>query len=124
MAEYTGGPLCSHARISLLSFLNIPSPEHGASISTLSKNALNLSDILAGSSLRTQRLATPDTSTFLRSALVRELLISLVIRSPSPASFDASSVDLPPGAAHISNTISPGSTGSTLAGVMALGSCI
>ena len=64
----------------------------------------------------------PDTSTFLRSALALELLISLVISSPFWLSFAPSSVDLPPGAAHISNTTSPGSTGSTLAGVMALGS--
>ena len=124
MAEYTLGPFCSHARMSLLSFLNIPSPEHGASIRTLSKNSWNLPDIFAGSSLRTHKLETPDTSTFFRSALVRELLISFVIRSPSPASFEASSVDLPPGAAHMSKTTSPGLTGRTLAGVMALGSWI
>ena len=108
--------------ISLLSFLNIPSPEHGASISTLSKNPENLEAIPTGSSLRTHRLGTPNTSTFLRSALARELLISLVISSPVLFNLAASSVDLPPGAAHISNTTSPSSIGRTFAGVMALGS--
>ena len=34
----------------------------------------------------------------------------------------ASSVLFPPGAAHTSKTLSPGSTGSTAAGAMALGS--
>ena len=122
IAEYTSGPLCSHALISLLSFLNIPSPEQGASIRTLSKNTVHLPDILAGPSLSTQRLEIPDTSTFLSSALVLELLMSLVIRSHVPLSFAARYVEILPGAAHISNTTSPSSIGSTLAGVIALGS--
>ena len=88
----------------------------------MSKNPENLEAIPTGSSLRKNRLGTPNTSTFLRSALARELLISLVIRSHVLFNFAASSVDLPPGAAHISNTTSPSSIGRTFAGVMALGS--
>ena len=79
--------------------------------------------IFSGASLVTQIFPAPNISRFLRSAFARELLISLENRTPVPANFAASSVLLPPGAAHKSRTRSPGLIGSHAAGDIALGSC-
>ena len=68
-------------------------------------------------------LDIPQSSRFLSSAFALELLMSLEIRTPFPASLTPSSVLFPPGAPHKSRTRSPGSTGRSMAGVMALGSC-
>ena len=65
----------------------------------------------------------PNNSKFLSNAFALELLISLLTNTPVPFNLAASSVLFPPGAAHKSSTLSPSSIGSTLAGVIALGSC-
>ena len=117
------GPCSSQAFTIFLSLRNIPSPEQGASISILSKYSGKYCSSLPGSSLSTSILPIPKTSMFLRSPLALELLISLATSIPCPFSLAPSSVALPPGAAHTSSTLSPGSTGRRLAGVIALGSC-
>ena len=89
----------------------------------LSKYGPNTEASFSGVSLVTQILGIPNSSRFFNSALALELLISLDTRSPSPRSLAPSSVLLPPGAAHRSSTLSPGQTGRTAAGAMALGSC-
>ncbi len=103
-------------------FLNIPSPEQGASTRILSKVSGKYSASLFGASDNIKGLVIPNNSTFLRRALALELLISLATKTPSPSSLAPSSVLFPPGAAQRSNTLSPGFTGRKLAGVMALGS--
>lgn len=53
----------------------MPSPEHGASINTLSKKPVKRSAIFFGSSLNTHRFGIPNTSTFLSSALARDMQV-------------------------------------------------
>ena len=65
----------------------------------------------------------PKTSIFFCNALSLDALISFDTRSPLVPRCVASSVDLPPGAAHKSRTLSSGSIGSVAAGRQALGSC-
>ena len=120
--EKNSGPCSSHAFTIFLSFRNIPSPEHGASISILSKYSGKYSTSFPGSSLITIIFPIPNNSRFLSNPLALELLISLAISTPSPFNFAPNSVAFPPGAAHTSRTRSPGSTGIRLAGVIALGS--
>ena len=73
-------PGFDHCRI----FAEHPSPEHGASISTLSKNPLNRSARFCGTSLVTKALDMPNTSRFFNSALALELLISFATSTPFP----------------------------------------
>ena len=103
-------------------FLNIPSPEQGASTNILSKYPSNLSASFSGASLTTTAFFIPNSSTFFTNALALDALMSLLTSSPSPFSFAPSSVVFPPGAAHKSRTLSPGLTSSKAAGSMAEGS--
>ena len=114
--------LFPHAFITSASFLNIPSPLHGASMIILSKNIGNLSAILSGDSLSTTALVKPKSSTFLRRAFVLDVLISFVTSIPSPLSLAPACVLFPPGAAHTSKTRSPGCISATAAVDIAEGS--
>ena len=65
------------------SFLNIPSPEQGASRIILSKKQLNCLSNLTGSQLVTIVLVIPKRSIFSDKIPALNLLISLAIINPS-----------------------------------------
>ena len=104
------------------SLRNMPSPEQGASRMILWKNSGKFFTIFSGFSLATKRLGIPKSSRLRRRALALVVLMSLATRRPAPFRADPTAVAFPPGAAHMSSTYSPGSTGMREAGVMALGS--
>ena len=103
-------------------FLNMPSPEQGASTSIAWKNAGKCSASLPLSSFVTTAFLTPILSMLEDRILHLALFISLDTRSPSCPRYEASCVDFPPGAAHKSSTLMPGFGASRLAADMALGS--
>ncbi len=113
-----------HSSTAVCDLLNMPSPEHGASTSILSKNPANLPEIFLGSSLITSAFFTPILSIFSDKIRALSGIISLATRIPSPFSISAICVLLPPGAAHKSSTLSPGSASRYIAGDIAEGSCM
>ena len=102
---------------------NMPSPEQGASTSTLSKKPWRLWHSRWGWQEDTTAFGTPRRSTLESSAWARDFTISLDQSSPCPASSPAIWVDLPPGVAHKSSTFSPGWGSSTVTAEQAEGSC-
>jgi len=98
------------------SFLNIPSPEQGASTRILLKYPLNTSLKFFGVSLVIKAFLIPNTPKFLSNAFALVADISFDTSTPFPFNLAASSVLLPPGAAQRSNTLSPGFTARILAG--------
>ena len=89
------------------SFLNIPCPEQGASITTLSKYPVNNFLKLLESVFVIIQFLAPNLSKFSPSAHILVGFISFDTNNPVSFSFDNIYVDFPPGAAHISRTLSP-----------------
>ena len=110
---------CSTARSSLR---NIPSPEHGASHRTISKNSGNALEISFGSLFNTIVLALPQRSIFSNKIRERVGCISLATSKPSCSSISEICVDFDPGAAHISKTFIPGLGSKIVTAELALGS--
>ena len=104
------------------SFLNIPSPEQGASTIILSKKAGKNFAMFSGVSLQTTAFEMPSLSMFCESILARWPKISFDTSKPFPSSIPASWVDFPPGAAQRSHTISLGFASERAATDIALGS--
>ena len=100
----------------------MPSPEQGASTSTLSKKHENIAAIVLGSSFVTTQLDTPILSIFDERISARFLIISFDTRSPNLPIRPAIWVLLPPGAAQRSHTNSPGFGSSKGTAHIALGS--
>ena len=105
-------------------FLNIPSPEQGASAATRSKKA---GYIFASSDVSREVTATfrkPSRSTFPTSIFARFPTYSFERTAPpSPTAAESCEV-LPPGAAHRSATRHPSSIFTAATGHIAPGSCI
>ena len=93
-----------HSFIAVSSFLNIPSPEHGASTTILSKKHGKNFAMFSGVSLHTTAFGTPSLSIFCERILARCGKISFETRNPLLPSIPAICVDLPPGAAQRSQT--------------------
>ena len=104
------------------SFLNIPSPEHGASTKILSKKWGNFFDKRSGLSLVTTTFVAPHLSRFSLKSFALLFEISFTTKRPLLSSELANAVDFPPGAAHKSSTLSPGFTLRETAGYIADGS--
>ena len=105
------------------SFLNIPCPEQGASIITLSKYPLNVFLKLLESVFVIIQFLAPNRSKFSPRALILLALISLETNKPVSFSLDSIYVDFPPGAAHISRTFSPSLISAFGITLIAEGSC-
>ena len=105
------------------SLRNMPSPEHGASTSTLSNQPGSAAAMRAGASFSTTAFATPMRSRFDFKIFALAASYSLATKSPRPPSAPASWALLPPGAAHMSSTRWPGCTSKRGAGAAALASC-
>ena len=111
-----------HSRHASSFFLNIPSPEQGASTRILSKYCSNRSAKVSGASFRTSALQIPILSIFSDKILALAGCISLHTKSPCPRISAAICVLFPPGAAHKSRILSPGPALRKAAGAMALAS--
>ena len=111
-----------HSRREAGFFLNIPSPEQGASTSILSKQELKIFSSSLGLLFKTTQFESPILSMFLDSIFALFWFISFATRQPVPLSMEASWVDFPPGAAHKSRMNSCSFGAKTSAGSIALGS--
>src|SRR5665647_2830136 len=85
------------------SLRNIPSPEQGTSVSTISKKPVIFEKAVASLCVVTT-LGSPHLIRFSARILARNRFNSLATNKLSSGRQDASSVDFPPGAAHKSNT--------------------
>ena len=101
----------------------MPSPEQGASTSTLSKYSGQRLHKSSGRAHTAAAFATPIRSRLRLNTCARLITGSLQTSTPPPAMNAASWVLFPPGAAHKSSTRSPGRGRRREAGAMALGSC-
>ena len=105
------------------SLRNMPSPEHGASTSTLSNQPGSAAAMRAGASFSTTAFAASMRSRFELRIFALAASYSLATKSPCPPNAPASCALLPPGAAHMSSTRWPGCTPKRGAGAAALASC-
>ena len=101
----------------------MPSPEHGASTSTLSKYPPSFSASISGYTLETTVLRTPMRSKLEDKIAARLRTTSFDHKSPVSPVSAAICVDLPPGAAQRSSTLSPGSGAKSVTAEDADGSC-
>ena len=106
------------------SFLNIPSPEHGASTCIAWKKFGKCAVSVKLSSFVTIAFFIPIRSMFCDKILLLCVFISFDTRSPLSPKYVESSVLFPPGAAQRSRTLMPGFGDKRAAADIALGSCI
>ncbi len=98
-----------HSLIATSSFLNIPSPEQGASTNIRSKK-LGRELKSLGSLFVTTELGLPNFTIFSERILARWRIISLLTKRLPLGKDESKLIDLPPGAAHKSRQFTGSAT--------------